>query len=83
MTASLCAEPSASSREELDLRVNGVPETVRGATLAALLESKGIDIARKGIAIAINGAVVPRARWAEQALARGDSIEIIQAKQGG
>jgi len=83
MTASLCADSPASSGEALDLRVNGVLESVRGATLAAVLEAKGIDIARKGIAIAINGAVVPRARWAEQALASGDSIEIIQAKQGG
>ncbi|MEP9376323.1 sulfur carrier protein ThiS [Aquabacter sp. CN5-332] len=67
----------------LDLRVNGAPEALDVATIADLLDAKGVDPARKGIAVALNGAVVPRARWAEQQLAAGDTIEIIQARQGG
>lgn len=67
----------------LPLRVNGAPEDIAAATVAALLDAKGVDPARRGIAVAVNGAVVPRARWGAHALAAGDSIEIIQARQGG
>lgn len=37
----------------------------------------------KGIAIAINGAVVRRVAWAQTPLADGDSVEIVRAMQGG
>jgi sulfur carrier protein len=67
----------------LDLHVNGARETLAVATIADLLDHKGVDAARKGIAVALNGAVLPRARWAEHKLASGDAVEIIQAKQGG
>ncbi len=67
----------------LDLKVNGAGETLAVSTLSDLLHAKGIEAARKGIAVALNGAVVPRARWAEQMLTSGDTIEIIQARQGG
>lgn len=67
----------------LDLRVNGATETLDVATVADLLDAKGVEPARKGIAVALNGAVVPRARWGEQTLSSGDTIEIIQARQGG
>ncbi|TCT03227.1 sulfur carrier protein ThiS [Aquabacter spiritensis] len=69
--------------EPLDLHVNGASETLAVATIADLLDAKGVDAARKGIAVALNGTVVPRARWAEQTLASGDTLEIIQARQGG
>lgn len=67
----------------LPLRVNGAPEEHAAATIAQLLDAKGVDPARRGIAVAVNGAVVPRARWPEHALSAGDSVEIIQARQGG
>ena len=52
-------------------------------TLAALLEVKAVDVAQKGIAVALNGAVVPRAEWTTTKLKAGDSIEIVRARQGG
>lgn len=67
----------------LSLRINGADETLSAATLADLLDTKGVDPARRGIAVAVNGAVVPRARWSEHVLVSGDSVEIIQARQGG
>jgi sulfur carrier protein len=39
--------------------------------------------ARRGVAVAVNGEVVPRSRWAETALADGDSVEVLSAAQGG
>lgn len=67
----------------LDLRVNGLSEAHEVATVADLLVAKGLDPARKGIAVALNGAVVPRRTWGEAHLAAGDAVEIIEAKQGG
>ncbi|MFG1291919.1 sulfur carrier protein ThiS [Xanthobacter versatilis] len=67
----------------LALKVNGAPEDHQAATVADLLRAKGLDPERKGIAVAVNGAVVPRRTWAEAALSAGDAVEIIEAKQGG
>jgi len=38
--------------------------------------------ARRGIAAAVNGEVVPRSEW-DQALADGDAVEVLTATQGG
>ena len=45
------------------IRVNGQDEPLTATTLAALLDEKAVDVAQKGIAMALNGAVVPRADW--------------------
>ena len=63
------------------IHVNGESEMLGAATLAALLEEKAIDA--RGIAIALNGSVVPRAAWRETTLKPGDAIEIVRARQGG
>ena len=65
------------------IRVNGESEPLAAATLAALLEEKELDTGQRGIAVALNGAVVPRAAWSATALKPGDSIEIVRARQGG
>jgi sulfur carrier protein len=36
-----------------------------------------------GVAVAVNGAVVPRSAWAEHLLVDGDRAEILTAVQGG
>jgi sulfur carrier protein len=55
------------------------------APASALLDLlREIAIAeRKGIAIAVNGAVVRRTDWPTCPLASGDRVMIIQATQGG
>lgn len=63
------------------IHVNGQSEVLGVATLAALLEKKEIDA--RGIAIALNGSVVPRAVWRETTLRSGDAVEIVRARQGG
>ncbi len=65
------------------IQVNGRQETVTAATLAALLAAKGIDPQARGVAVALNGAVVPRAAWGEVTLQADDAVEIVHAKQGG
>jgi len=66
------------------IRVNGQIEALGPhKTLEALLAEKACDTSQRGIAVAINGAVVPRAAWAATALQPGDSVEIVRARQGG
>jgi sulfur carrier protein len=38
---------------------------------------------RKGIAVAVNNAIVPRTNWNQYALKENDAITIIEASQGG
>ena len=68
---------------EANIRINGQDEPLVAATLAALLEEKAVDTGQRGIAVAVNGAIVPRAAWAQTTLQSGDSIEIVRARQGG
>ena len=65
------------------IRVNGEHEPLAAATLDALLAEKAVDTGQRGIAVALNGAVVPRAAWRDTALRPGDSVEIVRARQGG
>ncbi len=65
------------------IRVNGQDEPLTVATLSALLEEKALDVGQRGIAVALNGSVVPRADWPSTRLNPGDTIEIVRARQGG
>ena len=68
---------------QMNIRVNGQDEPLGVATLAALLEEKAVDTGQRGIAVALNGAIVPRAAWPQTPLRPGDSIEIVRVLQGG
>ena len=68
---------------EANIRVNGKNEPLTVATLAALLEEKAVDTGQRGIAVALNGAIVPRAAWPQTRLSAGDNVEIVRARQGG
>jgi sulfur carrier protein len=65
------------------IRVNGEDKALTTATLAALLDEAEIGAQARGIAVALNGAVVPRHAWHATRLNPGDSIEIVRARQGG
>lgn len=64
------------------ISINGADEALAAATLAELLAEKAADGPR-GIAVALNGAVVPRGSWPETKLQPGDRVEIVRARQGG
>jgi sulfur carrier protein len=81
MAETAMSETSVAS--QACIRVNGEAEPLGAATLAALLAEKAVDTEQKGIAVALNGAVVPRAAWPATMLKSGDSIEIVRARQGG
>jgi sulfur carrier protein len=65
------------------IRVNGRDVSLNAATIAGLLVEQAIDVDCRGIAVALNGLVIPRSSWGETALRSGDSIEIVRAMQGG
>jgi sulfur carrier protein len=73
---------SAMNEARITIRVNGEEQEFGPGTLAALLREKDVADAR-GVAVAVNGAVVPRAAWRATHLHAGDSVEIVRARQGG
>ena len=52
------------------------------ATLADLARELGLAV-RRGVAVAVNDAVIPRSTWPAHALSDGDRVLVIQATQGG
>lgn len=63
------------------LKLNGESEEVEATTIAELMDE--LKAPPTGIAIALNGSVVLRARHSSTPLADGDEVEIIRAVQGG
>jgi sulfur carrier protein len=62
--------------------VNGDPlELAAGTTLSELV-TRLVPSAR-GIAAAVDGAVVPRGAWPDTRLADGTVVEVVTAVQGG
>ena len=65
----------------LTLTLNGVATDVDATTLADLVASLGLE--GKRIAVERNGEIVPRSRYADTPLVRGDRLEIVGAVGGG
>lgn len=59
------------------------PATDAPPTVATLLASLEPPVPPRGIAVAVNGALVPRRSWDSHPLAEGDAVEIVRALQGG
>ncbi|MGZ5243253.1 MAG: sulfur carrier protein ThiS [Bacteroidia bacterium] len=57
-------------------------EIPAASSITNLLEMRQLQNS-KGIAVALNGNVVPRQNWAETTLTHNDSILVIKAAQGG
>ena len=58
-------------------------ELAPGTALSDAVEATGANPERQGIAVAVDGEVVPRARWEHTTLSDGQRIEVVQAVQGG
>ena len=54
-----------------------------GATIAAALTRLGVDPQARGVAVAVDGEVVPRAAWELFALPDNARVEVLTAMQGG
>ena len=66
------------------IELNGEPrELPAGATLADAVRESGAEREGRGVAVALDGEVVPRGEWESTALAEGQSVEVLAAIQGG
>ncbi len=76
---------SSTPDPRIPVTVNGEARTVpEGYPLLAVLKDLEIDPAEAtGVAVAINESVIRRQDWADVTLAEEDTVEIIQAQQGG
>ncbi|MGO9319752.1 MAG: sulfur carrier protein ThiS [Solirubrobacteraceae bacterium] len=64
--------------------LNGERSDVRaGETVAAVLVRLGLDVDARGVAVAVDGEVVPRAAWASFAVGEHARVEVLTAMQGG
>ena len=66
----------------IEVNINGAARRFEPDTdIAALLEC--LQLAGKRVAVERNGEIVPRSRFAQTALANGDTLEIVVAVGGG
>jgi sulfur carrier protein len=65
------------------ITVNGEDVPMTSRDIGGLLAEQGIDSARGGVAVAVNGEVVPRAEWGQTPLKANDRIEIVHIVRGG
>lgn len=65
------------------IEVNGELLALEAAVVAELIAELGFAAESTGIAVAVNGEVVPRGSWGERSLEDGDRVEIVGAVQGG
>ena len=64
--------------------LNGSPvELSEPATVADAVAVAGAPSERAGIAVAVDGEVVPRSAWADTGLREGQRVEVVGAIQGG
>lgn len=61
--------------------VNGTARDVDVISVEGLVEE--LTPARRGVAVAVNGEVVPRSSWPAARLRDGDRVEVLTAAQGG
>jgi sulfur carrier protein len=64
------------------ISVNGEERSLDGpVSVDRLLDALGME--RRGLAVAVNGEVVPRSTWVGHDVIDGDQVEILTIAQGG
>ena len=54
-----------------------------GATVESAVIATGAPAGGRGVAVALDGEVVPRAEWKTTAVREGQQVEVLHAVQGG
>lgn len=65
------------------ITLNGEPCELADPALESLLRAQAIEPDARGVAVAVNGAIVPRREWATRRLEAGDAVEIVKLFAGG
>jgi sulfur carrier protein len=64
--------------------LNGQQSDLRaGETVAAIIGRLDLPLDARGVAVAVDGEVVPRAQWGSFALGEHARVEVLTAMQGG
>jgi sulfur carrier protein len=58
-------------------------ELARGATVRQAIDALDLPAAGRGVAVAVDAEVVPRAEWETHELNEGARVEVLRAIQGG
>ena len=53
------------------------------STVADAVAAAGGSDAERGVAVAVDGEVLPRREWTERVLSDGENVEVVHAVQGG
>jgi thiazole synthase len=68
----------------MTIELNGETVEIAGPhTVAAAVEASGADPSGSGLAVALDGEVVPRGEWESTELRDGQKVEVVAAIQGG
>jgi sulfur carrier protein len=54
-----------------------------GATVESAVIATGAPAGGRGVAVALDGAVVPRGEWSTTPVRQGQQVEVLHAVQGG
>jgi sulfur carrier protein len=65
------------------VEVNGKSHELQGGALVMAAVELAGGAPAAGVAVAVDGEVVPRSEWETTALREGQSVEIVAAVQGG
>ena len=68
----------------MNVLLNGEERELRdGSAVADAVRESGAPPGGRGVAVAVDGEVVPRGRWEDTSLESGQRVEVLQAVQGG
>lgn len=68
----------------MTIELNGeAVELDADASVLAAIERSGAGGERRGVAVAVDGEVVPRSEWELTRLSEGQRVEVVGAIQGG
>ncbi len=67
----------------ISVTINGEKREIAAGTVIAVLNEQNVPLDAKGVAVAINGALVRKPDWSDTPLAGGDVIEIVKPFSGG
>jgi sulfur carrier protein len=68
----------------VNVTLNGEPREIReGARVADAVTAAGAEAEGRGVAVAVDGEVVPRGEWDGFQLRDGQRVEVLRAVQGG
>jgi sulfur carrier protein len=68
----------------MKIQLNGTERETEGeVTVAEIVAMMAADPELRGVAVALDGEVVPRSAWPATSVAEGQQVEVLEARQGG